>query len=247
MTERINRKAQGLRLQDARNQAGYRSARDAAIANNWSESTYRAHERGTRTIGQDDAERYARRFRAAGAKTSAQQILFGDQETAVEPPADHVVPIMGRIGAGANIEPDYEQVPEDGIEQVELPFPIADDLIGFRVVGDSMMPTYEPDSIVIVPREQPYHTDHMIGMPAAVQAYGPEGERRRYLKRLRPGSRRNTFTLESINDRSPTIRDVRIIWASPVQMIIPNLGLPRILRKPRRASSREQAARKERL
>ena len=33
------------------------------------------------------------------------------------------VPIMGRVGAGASIEPEHEQVPPEGLGEVELPFP----------------------------------------------------------------------------------------------------------------------------
>lgn len=74
------RKEQGRRLAQAREAAGYRSARAAALENNWPESTYRAHEAGTRTIGVDDAERYAKRFRAAGVPISGKAILFGADE-----------------------------------------------------------------------------------------------------------------------------------------------------------------------
>ena len=31
------------------------------------------------------------------------------------------VPIMGRVGAGATIEPEHEQVPPEGLGEVELP------------------------------------------------------------------------------------------------------------------------------
>jgi len=71
--------SQGKRLRLAREQAGYKSARAAALDNGWPESTYRAHEAGTRTIGQDDAERYAKRFRHKGAKVTGQSVLYGDQ------------------------------------------------------------------------------------------------------------------------------------------------------------------------
>src|SRR5665811_2633307 len=36
------------------------------------------------------------------------------------------VPIMGRVGAGAIIEPEHEQVPPEGLGEVELPFPISE-------------------------------------------------------------------------------------------------------------------------
>lgn len=142
---------------------------------------------------------------------------------------NYIVPIMGRVGAGAHIEPDYEQVPAEGIEQVELPYAIADEMIGFRVVGNSMEPAYEEHSIVVVDREQPMPTDSMIGMRATVLAVTQNGDRSRYLKCIRVGAKADTYDLESINDRSPTIRGVRISWASPVRMVIPNIGL-RIVR-----------------
>lgn len=74
--EEAQRKRQGERLRRARMTAGYRSAREAALANHWPESSYRAHESGTRTIGQDDAERYTRRFRALGVPVTAEEVLF---------------------------------------------------------------------------------------------------------------------------------------------------------------------------
>lgn len=159
--------------------------------------------------------------RDAIRQLAAELGILGDGTTATS----HVVPIMGRVGGGASIEPDFEQVPAEGVEQVELPYAIAEDLIGFRIIGDSMAPTYEEDAIIIVEREQPYALDNMVGMRAAVLAVTPDGERRRYLKSLRRGSKPDTFNLESINDRSPTIRNVKVAWASPVRMIIPNIGL----------------------
>jgi len=41
------------------------------------------------------------------------------------------VPIMGRIGAGASIEPEHEQVPPEGLGEIELPFPLAGETIAF--------------------------------------------------------------------------------------------------------------------
>src|SRR5258707_11770957 len=41
------------------------------------------------------------------------------------------VPIMGRVGAGAAIEPEHEQVPPEGLGEVELPFPIAEEIMAF--------------------------------------------------------------------------------------------------------------------
>ena len=228
MTPEDVRQEQGRRLVEARKQAGYRSAREAALANGWPESSYRAHEAGTRTIGQDDAERYARRFRAAGAHTTAREILFGSEEEVRASPVteSRVLPIMGYVGAGDEIDPEFEQVPQDGLEQVELPYSVPGDLIGFQVRGMSMMPKYDDGEILVVHRDQQSAIESMIGDIAVVRTQAGH----RFVKRIMPGPRPHTFNLESLN--APTIVGVRIAWASPVRMTVANIGLRK--RSPKR-------------
>ena len=52
----------------------------------------------------------------------------------------NLAPIMGRVGAGAVIEPEYEQVPPEGLGDIVLPFPIMEETVAFEVMGDSMLP-----------------------------------------------------------------------------------------------------------
>ena len=78
MSDELIKKQQGARLASARKDAGFSSARSAAEQFGWPYSSYGAHERGTRTIGQDDAIRYAKAFKVRGANVSAKSILFGD-------------------------------------------------------------------------------------------------------------------------------------------------------------------------
>ena len=61
------------RLKIARREAGFSSARAAAIAMGISVGTYSGHENGNRGLSQDFAERYARRF---GVRAS--WLMFGD-------------------------------------------------------------------------------------------------------------------------------------------------------------------------
>lgn len=117
MTDDRIRKVQGQRLAEARRKAGWRSARAAALENDWAESSYRAHENGSRTIGQDDAEVYARRFRAAGVSITAQEILFGASGGATEGAA----PVRDElIVAGARI-PLTEHPQRGGVRDLPVP------------------------------------------------------------------------------------------------------------------------------
>jgi hypothetical protein len=83
------RKAQGSRLRTLRMKAGLKSARAAALEANWPESTYRAHENGSRTIDPSDAARYVLWFLQNGAKGdnfTGRWIIYGDEEELL--PAD---------------------------------------------------------------------------------------------------------------------------------------------------------------
>lgn len=151
----------------------------------------------------------------------------------IEEEVRSTVPIMGFIGAGAEIDPEFEQVPEDGIDQVELPFQYAGDVVGFLVRGDSMLPRYEEGTVIVVYREQTRSTISLVGEIAAVRTQ----DNRRYLKMLKAGGRPHTFNLESFNARP--IENVRIVWASEVVGTV----MPRHVRHIRRTKPAKVAKR----
>lgn len=147
------RQEQGARLAHARKQAGYRSARQAAIENTWPESTYRAHEGGSRTIGQDDAERYAKRFRSLGVKVDGRHILYGSEKRADStPPVESSivqVPLISWVSAGSM--EDVSSLVEAGDVPL-LPFTDLGrgSFFALRVSGDSMDRISPDQSIIIV-------------------------------------------------------------------------------------------------
>ena len=76
---------------------------------------------------------------------------------------------MGRVGAGAVIEPENEQVPPEGLGEVELPFPISEETVAFEVAGDSMLPKYENGDVIVVYREQRHPLSSFYGEEAEVR------------------------------------------------------------------------------
>lgn len=205
------KQAQGLRLKAARKAAGYRSARDAALQNEWPESTYRAHEGGTRTIGQDDAERYASRFRFDGVDVTARGILFGDTDAPEQVVSGtSTVGVKGLIAAGGVIETASEQIAEgDNLYEIAVPFPVEEGVIAFRVTGNSGYPKYDEDDVILCSKhgENP---ERLVGAYAAVVTKAGD----RYLKRILQGSKKGLYHLESFN--APLLLDARLRWASGI-------------------------------
>ena len=125
----------------------------------------------------------------------------------------NAVSVMGRIGAGAEIQPDDEQVPPEGLYEIETPFPLPDDAIAFEVAGESMWPRYDPGDIIICWR-QGVDANEVVGWEAAVKTATGQ----RYLKRVLRGADRGTFDLESHN--AQPIRGVTLVWIAAIQSVI---------------------------
>jgi len=135
------------------------------------------------------------------------------------------VPIMGRVGAGAMIEPENEQVPPEGLGDIELPFPITGETVAFEVAGDSMLPKYENGDIIVVYRDQRHPLSSFYGEEAAVRLKTGE----RYLKTIERGKSPSLVNLKSFNAKP--INGVKLEWIGEICLTLPRAQIERMRTK----------------
>ena len=178
--------------------------------------------------------------RAMGVRAGAVSEILGGQrlikasevEIIMEYLELNYVPIMGRIGAGAVIEPEFEQVPPEGLGEIELPFPISGEAIAFEVSGDSMLPKYENGDAIVVYREQRHPLASFYGEEAAVRLKTGE----RYLKTIERGKSPSMVNLTSFNAKP--ITGVKLEWIGEICVTLPRAQIARM----RSRAARERKA-----
>ena len=136
---------------------------------------------------------------------------------------DQTIPLMGFIGAGSEIMPEFEQVPPEGLDQIHVPFPLPAEMIALEVRGDSMLPVYKDGHVLIVYAEQKRPLTAFFGEEAAVRT----SDGRRFLKTIMKGTG-NTVTLMSFN--AAPIEGVSLEWIGEIFAAIPRLQVKRVER-----------------
>ena len=123
------------------------------------------------------------------------------------------VPLMGYVGAGAKIEPDFGEMPPDGLGVVAVPFSMPADMVAFRVRGDLMLPVYREGHIIIVYRNQTKPLEAFYGEEAVVQT----SDGRRFIKTIMRGA--EGVNLISWNARP--MEGVKLKWIGEIFAILP--------------------------
>ncbi len=130
--------------------------------------------------------------------------------------AAFTVPLGGRIGAGGAIDTSTAQ-DQPGVQyEIETAVEVRDAAVAYQVIGDSMLPIFEPDTVIIC-RAHTQDIRQHIGKRVAVGTH----EHGRQLKIVHQGSKPDLFDLISLNQAYPTLRDVKVDWVARIAAIIP--------------------------
>lgn len=122
------------------------------------------------------------------------------------------VPLLGTVGAGgmvAYFKDDHET------EYVPRPPLAPGRMMALQVVGDSMLPKYEPGDVVYIRRDHDGVLERDLGRYCAVNC----ADGGTYLKILSKGTEFGLFTLRSLN--AADMENVEVIWAARVEFVMP--------------------------
>ncbi len=129
----------------------------------------------------------------------------------IVPTSPETVPVMGYVGAGAEIFPPDE---DQELDRVPAPWREARQLAAVVVRGSSMEPEFwDGDLIFYEPPNGMVDPEALVGHTVVVRTE----DGRTFVKRLLRGSKPGLWTLES--HAAPPMKDVRLVWVAPIRYI----------------------------
>jgi transcriptional regulator with XRE-family HTH domain len=124
------------------------------------------------------------------------------------------VAVVGYIGAGAEVIPFDDFAKGVGLNEVEAPMGYSGECVAVQVRGNSMYPI-EDGWLVFYRKDLDGVDESAVNKLCVVKV----ADGATLIKKLRKGSRKGLFNLESWN--APLQEDVRLDWAAPVIDIRP--------------------------
>lgn len=139
-------------------------------------------------------------------------LLTGEGKPAADAEPKRMIPVVGYVGAGAEIFGVDDHAKGAGLDEVELPIDgMSRSTVAVRVRGDSMLPVYRPGDLIFYDRNDNGDLLHLIGKDCVVRLT----DGRTFLKELNHSN--GKFWLHSYNS-TPMI-NVDIEWAAKVAVI----------------------------
>lgn len=126
------------------------------------------------------------------------------------------IPLVGYVGAGAQIEPLDPLSSGDRVPFVPRPEGVSGEVVAVEVRGDSLFPTAENGWKLIYAGDHPSDEAEIMNRLCVVKLLNGKT----LVKRVMRGSKPDHYHLVSTN--APVIEDARIEWAARVTAIIPN-------------------------
>lgn len=130
-----------------------------------------------------------------------------------------VIPIVGYVGAGAEILSIDDHQKGAGIEEIEPPFDgLSPSMVAVRVRGDSMAPTFRDGEILLYDRQDNGgDLGHLVGKDCVVSLK----DGRKFVKQLKR-TPRGEWYLYSVNVDAEPIFGVEIEWAAKIKIVLKN-------------------------
>lgn len=198
------------RLAQARREAGFANATAAAVALGLKESTYYAHENGSRGFRRDSAEIYARRF-----GVSLEWLLTGkggkEPRARARPSTEQQVPLVGYVGAGAETHFFANDAP---LDEVPAPAGSTETTVAVEIRGESLGSFFDRWLVFYDDVRRPVTNDLLNRLCVIGLVDG-----RILIKKIQRSKARGLFHL--LSQTEPPILDVEVEWAARVKNLVP--------------------------
>jgi transcriptional regulator with XRE-family HTH domain len=141
-----------------------------------------------------------------------------DNEIPVQSSSRRSIPVVGYVGAGAEVLAIDDHEKGGGLDEIDPPFQgLSPSTVAVRVRGNSMSPTFRDGEILLYDRQDNGDLTHLIGKDCVVSL----ADGRKFVKQIRRTPLGEWF-LYSVNSDSDPIFGAIIEWAARVKIVLKN-------------------------